>query len=47
MAEAARETSKLTADMLTRGNDGEDDSKPFASCDEELETSEFVLYNHR
>lgn len=42
-AEAAREISKLTAEMFTIGNDSEDDSGPFTSCDEELETSEFVV----
>ena len=44
-AEAAWEISKLTAEMFTRGGDGEDDSDLFASCDEELETNEFVVYD--
>ena len=44
-AEAAREISKLTAEMFTRGDDGEDDRDHFASCDEELETNELVVYN--
>ena len=43
--EAAREISKLTAEMFTRGNDGEDDSDPFASCHEELEMNELVVYD--
>ena len=44
-AEAAREIRKLIPEMLIRGNDGEDDSDPFASSDEELEKNEFVVYN--
>ena len=44
-AEAARKISKLTAEMFTRGNDGEDESDPFTSCDEELETNKLVVYN--
>ena len=43
LAEAAREISKLTAQMFTKGNDSEEDSDPFASCDEELETNKLVL----
>ena len=44
-AEAAQEISKLTAEMFTRGNHDEDDSDPFTSCDEELETSKLVAYD--
>ena len=43
-AEAAREISKLTAETFSRGKDGEDDSDPFTSCDEELETNELAVY---
>ena len=44
-AEAAWEISKLTAEMFARGDDGEDDSDPFASCDEEMETNDLVVYD--
>ena len=44
-AEAARRISKLTAEMFIRRNDGEDDSDPFASCNEEPETNKLVVHD--
>ena len=43
-AEAAREIRKLTAEMFTSRDDGDNDN-PFASCDEERETNELVVYD--
>ena len=33
--------------MFTKGDEGEDDSDPFVSCDEELETNELVVFDDK
>ena len=40
------EITKLTAKVFTRGDDAEDDSDPFASFYEMLETNELVVYDN-